>query len=120
MTTSVKPITSFEEFLAADSVEFMDVELRPGKIVRIGSITAEDWVAWTELREGGSDGKKASGALLIRKSIVIDDKGTRIGVNDTQAVGLQHMTLKTSELLLKAIFKLNGINQPEVTAAKNA
>lgn len=112
-------VLSFEEFLAADGIDYDIVKTRGGD-VRIGSITPTDLDEWNELRST-PDGKKVSGPLLILKSLV-DGDGKRIGVttpyekmNDEErgrVAKLQTMNLKTSEQLLLAIFKLNGIGQP--------
>lgn len=109
-------VLSFSEFLATDGIDYVEVPIRGGDSVRLGSITAEDFAAWTELRESGPEGRKTSGALLICRSLV-DENGVRVG-NEAQLAQVQKMNLKTTETLLKAIFKLNGINQQDEAAAK--
>lgn len=102
-------ILSFDEFLAGNQIEYAEVPIQAG-VVRIASITAKDWVQWTELRET-PEGKKISGAMLIVRSLV-DANGVRIG-DDAKLAQVQELNLRTTEALLKAIFALNGINQPE-------
>ena len=112
-----KKILSFDEFLAADGVDYVDVLVRGG-VVRLGSITGEDFVAWTEMRESSAEAKKDASALLISRSMV-DGAGKRIG-DDGKVAQIKKMNLKTTETLLKAIFKLNGINQPDEIAVKKS
>ncbi len=107
---------SFDDLLADTEVEY-DVVTVSGKSYRIGSLTAEDFVAWTELRDSGEKGKKDASALLITRSLV-DEKGKRIG-DETRLSQAKKMKLKTSETFLRKIFKLNGINQPDEKATKN-
>lgn len=113
---SDRKILSFDEFIQPDATEYDLVQLPAGDF-RIGSITAEDWVQWTEMR-AAADGRKTSAAWLIARSMV-DGDGNRIG-NVARCGEIVKKNLKTSELILKAVFKLNGINQPkEEVAAKN-
>jgi hypothetical protein len=108
---------SLEEFIQADKVEYATVPV-PGGLFRIGSVTAEEWVAWSEAREQGEQAKKIAVALLISRSMV-DADGKRIG-DDAMAVRIRKMQIKTTEILLKAIYKLNGINQPDEVLVKKS
>ncbi len=108
---------SFEQFMEADPVEYDVVQLPKGN-VRIGSVTGDEWAEWSEMRES-PEGRKKSGGWLIAKSLV-DKDGRRIG-DPAWAVEIVKKNLKTSELILRAIFKLNGISQSAKVeaAAKN-
>ncbi len=108
-------VLSFAEFVEAEekAEEVVAVKLKTGTVY-IGSITAEAFVEWQEQRAEGAEGRKKASALMIVRSLT-DEKGTRIG-DESQLSRLQKMSLHSSETLLKAIFKLNNINQPEATA----
>ena len=115
---STAKILSFDEFLTAnEAVEYATVSVGGGN-VRIGSITGDEFVEWTEMRESGAPGaKKNASSLLIVKSLV-DETGARIG-DPAKVDRLRKTNLKATETILKAIFKLNGINQRDEVVAKN-
>lgn len=103
---------SFDDLLGTTAAEYAIVNIS-GKDYKIGSLAAEDFVAWTELRDSGApDAKKNSSALLISRSLV-DADGKRIG-DEARVAQLKKIRLNVSETFLAAIFKLNNINQPEV------
>jgi hypothetical protein len=112
-------ITNFQEFLETDGVDFLDIPVRGGKIVTIGSLTGVEWAQWTEMREDPQR-RKLSGAFLVAKSLV-DDKGNRIGDDsDASLQRLVHRNVKDTEAILRGVFKLNGIGPSAEIAAKNA
>ena len=118
MEKAAEKIASFDDLLASTEVEYANVTV-DGKTYRIGSITGEEFVAWQEMRDSGlPDAKKNASAVLISRSLV-DAEGKRIG-DETKAGQIKKLKLKTSEALLKAIFRLNDINQPAEARAKNA
>jgi hypothetical protein len=120
-----KSLSSVEEFFAADGVDYDTVPIRGGKTIRIASITAEDWVEWTTLRDSGPDGKKKAGALLISKSVVNDEGDRFLAATGDEVLSaatvtrIQKLGLPTNEKLLKAIFKLNGITSNNEAVVKN-
>ena len=113
-----KKYLSFDEFMEPDKTEFDEVVIGRG-VFRIGSVTGEEWTEWAEMRET-AEGRKRSAGWLIAKSQV-DADGRRIG-DTTRAAEIIRKNIRTSETILRAIFKLNGI-KPNATAeaiAKNA
>ena len=106
---------SFDDLLSSTDVEYATVAI-DGKTYRIGSITGEDFLAWSELRDSGPEAKKNASAVLISRSLV-DADGKRIG-DESKIDRVKKLKLKVSEMLLKAIFKLNSINQSAESAAK--
>jgi hypothetical protein len=101
---------SVEEMLAdgAADVEYAWIEgLKPGgKEIRIGSVSAEDWMVWIESNDGPA--KRTAGLRLIIKSLV-DDDGKRIG-SDKDLATLKQVRHSVTERILREIIKLNGIN----------
>lgn len=110
-------VLSFSEFVEGDGVDYVEVAVRGGRM-RLGSITAEDYIGWLEYRNApvGSVERKGATAWIIIKSLV-DAEGKRIG-DLSEIPRIQKMNIKYTEALLKAIFKLNGINQKDDTDAK--
>lgn len=102
---------------SGEKVDFDSVTV-DGKTWHIGSLTAEDFIVWNEMRESGSEGKKNAGALIILRSLV-NKQGDRIG-DDSKLPQARKMKLKLSETLLKHIFKLNGVSTRAEDAVKNA
>lgn len=114
-----KEILSFAAFLGADGVDYETVEVRGGT-VRVGSLSAEEFTKWTIYRDVVLDGKDLprAQAMLICESLV-DDKGKRIG-DQSQLEALMKMNMRSTERLLKAIFRLNGVGaQAEAEAKKD-
>lgn len=125
----------YEELFAQESkVEITKVYLPSSKqTLYVGSLSAEDYAEWTAANEGSVEAKKSAAALLIVNSLVAgpddpDEKMTpeqrtaaevRVGTREMIAK-FRNIKIATSERILKAITKLNGINQPEVDATKNA
>lgn len=125
----------FDELFAQETeVKIVPVYLPDSKkTLYIGSLSAEDYAAWTAMNDGEAEAKKNAAALLISNSLVQgpdDPDGKMTAEQRTSAekrIGTREMVAKwrgiriaTSERILKAIMKLNGINQPEVEKAKNS
>ncbi len=114
-------IVSLED-LSNDQVEIVKVPMDDkGGVMYIGSLSADDFIEWSEARESGeAEAKKNASALLIVRSLV---KGatdpTRIGTPD-MVVKLRKAKVSKTERLLKAILKLNYINQRDEGVAKNS
>jgi hypothetical protein len=107
---------SFDDLLSSNDVEY-DTVVVGDKKFRIGSLTAEDFTSWTDLRDSGPEGKKLAGAILIARSLV-DQAGNRIG-DENRVQQLRKMRTKATEIFVKKIFKLNGINQRDEEVVKN-
>lgn len=120
-------VTSLEDLIASE-VDYDTVLLPGGKTVRIGAISAGDLIEYNELRST-PDGRRWSGPVIINRSLV-DKDGRRIGLQKPFAemtdeekakLGeLRNMPMPTSEALIKAIFKLNGVLAQQKEAEKNA
>jgi molybdopterin-guanine dinucleotide biosynthesis protein len=99
----------------ASQTEYAIVEgFKPGKKIRIGSVTAGDMIEWSEANEG--EAKRTAGLRLICKSLV-NDAGIRIS-SDKDIVKLRTMRHNVSERIVKEILKLNGMNVKADDAAK--
>lgn len=125
----------FDEMFAQETeIEIARIYLPSSKTTLfVGSLSAEDYAAWTSMNDGSPDAKKDAAALLIVNSLVQgpddpDGKMTpeqrkaaevRIGTRDMIAK-FRSIKIATSERILKAITKLNGINQKESDEAKNS
>lgn len=103
-----KAYNSVDEMIAdgAADVEYADIEgFKPGRTIRIGSVTADAWIEWVESNEGPA--KKTAGLRLISRSLV-NDKGERIG-SDKDLGKLKLVRHSVTERILREIIKLNGI-----------
>ena len=100
--------------LAAEPVEIVKVELDDkGGVMFIGSLTADQFVEWQDARNATSEAKRNAASQLIVDSLVKGEKDpTRIGTPEMLPFWRKVRVMK-SERMLKAIFKLNGINQPD-------
>lgn len=122
--------------LSNDSVDIAKVTLDDrGGVMFIGSLSADDMVEWMEARDGGGreEKKNASARLIIKSLVRGPDKnadGTELTADQRKAaalrVGTEDMVPKfkrakhsKTERLLKAIFKLNSINQKDEEKVKN-
>ncbi len=112
------------DFLLANDVEFARVPgFKVGTTVVIRSVSAGDMIEWSEANEG--EAKKTAGLRLIVKSVVdgepgVDENATgslMLSMEDLEA--LRKKTHKTSENIVKAILKLNGMTVKQDAAAKN-
>ena len=110
-----KKVLSVEEMMAADDIEYVEVEAFGG-IVRLGSIDAGDMIDFVEANEGPA--KRTAGLRMIIKSIV-DAEGKRIG-HDNQLEQWKHRSQKTCDKIITAILKLNGLDKASKAAAGNA
>jgi hypothetical protein len=109
------------EDLSNDVVEIVKVTMDDkGGVMYIGSLSADDFVEWQETKDGGNqEAKKNASAQLMMRSLV---KGptdpTRIGT-PSHVVAFRKAKVSRTERLLKAILKLNYINQKDEADAKN-
>ena len=92
----------------ATQVEFATVEgFSPGRMIRLGSVTAGDMIEWSEANEG--EAKRTAGLRLICKSIV-DKDGNRVAADPSNIKKFRSMRHKDTERIVKEILKLNGMN----------
>jgi hypothetical protein len=102
------PTLTIDDMLAADDTQFRYIDMRPlgwpGK-ARIGSLTAEDLIQWTEANDGKA--KKTAGLRIIIKSLV-DDSGRRIG-REEHLNKLANKSHKAIDAIVKEILDLNGL-----------
>lgn len=102
-----------------EQIEYDTVHVPGGKSYRIGSLTAQEWTEYVDFRNAGEQNRKLSAAFLIAKSLV-DRDNRRIG--DMSLASLQKlagMKTKTSEHLVRGIFRLNGIGERSELSIKN-
>src|SRR5258708_3105302 len=108
--------------LATEPVEIVRVKVDDkGGVMFIGSLTADEYTEWGDARNSSDpEARKTAAAGLIIKSLVkgINDP-TRIGTMDMVPL-FRKARIARTERLLKAVLKLNGINQPDEVEVKNA
>ena len=107
-----------DEFLgySKKAVEYAEIEgFDPGSVIRIGSVTAGDIIAWNNANEG--EAKQTAGLRLIVDSMV-DGENNRIGRSEHIPL-LRDVPVKQTERVLKAIVKLNGLGAKAQADAKN-
>ena len=108
-----KKVLSIADIENATDVEYFEIEAWGG-IVRIGSLTADDFIEWQEANEGPA--KRTAGLRLIVKSLV-DEQNTRIGT-DKHIELFKKKSVAMTEKVVSAIVKLNGL-KVKGDAAKN-
>lgn len=122
------------EDLSNDFVDIVKVPMDDkGGVMYIGSLSADEFVEWTETKDASDpEAKKNASAQLMMRSLVkgpdkIDGKeltaeqraaaSTRIGT-PAHVAAFRKAKVSRTERLLKAILKLNYINQKD-DLAKN-
>ena len=105
-----------------------------GGVMFIGSISADDFIEWQEAKGANPEAKKNASAQLIARSLVKGpDKnadGTELTEEQRKAASVRIGTpahaaafrkakVSSTERLLKAILKLNYVNQKDEDDAKN-
>ena len=101
-----KKVLSAEDIFAANDIEFAEIPgFKENEVFRIRSLTAGDFIEWTEANEG--EAKRTAGLRLIIKSLV-DENGKRI-LTDRHLEVLRMKAFKTTEKILADILKHNGI-----------
>lgn len=113
-----KPISVMDMLAAAEplaSVEYTRTPgFKPGQVFVLQSVTAGDMIEWSEANEG--EAKRTAGLRLIVKSVVDGEPGVDEGATGKRIMDDSHITLlrklqhKTTESVVKAIVKLNGMN----------
>jgi hypothetical protein len=129
MSSEARKVLSFADFCTtAGDLDFAEVEIRPDKVVRLATITAEDLAEWHEIKDDKTT-RKYAGPLLISRSMV-DESGKRTGFTTrfeamteeqkNQLLLLQKtLNLRVSETLLRKIMALNGLTVGGAPVAKN-
>jgi hypothetical protein len=123
---SGKPVSVTDMLAAAEplaSVEYArSPGFKPGQVFVLGSVTAGDMIEWSEANE---DAKRTAGLRLIVKSVVDGEPGVDEGARGVRIMDDTHLTLlrklphKSTEGVVRAILKLNGIQAKADKDAKN-
>lgn len=118
-------ILSIDEMLAADDIEFALIptwkvkDPNTGEMVqgysRIGSLNAEDVIAWRESNDGPA--KRSMGIRLFVNSLV-DEDGKRIG-DPRYFEAFKKKSNAIQERVLAEIVKLNGLSVKAEKETKN-
>ncbi len=112
---------SLDEIMAdgAGEVEFAVIEgFKPGKKIRIGSVTAGDIIEWSEANSG--EAKRTAGLRLICKSLVGPAPGNiRYANHDKFIATLRGVRHKDAERIVQEILTLNKMEVKKDNAAKN-
>lgn len=121
MTDELKPepkpeeILSVEEMLAAEDVEYATIPTWNGKYTRIGSLTAEDLIEWSDAND--TPAKKNAGLRLLVKSLV-DKDGKRIGT-PAHIEAFKKKSHAQIEKILEGVLTLNAIKLAGRQQVKN-
>lgn len=107
-----------------------------GGIMFIGSLSADEFIEWQETRDSGNaEVKKNASAVLMMRSLVKgpdkNEDGAPLSAEQRVAAAVRTGTqahvaafrkakISRTERLLKAILKLNYINQKDEVAIKNS
>lgn len=102
-------VAGMSEIETVRNEEFATVPgFKEGQVLRIGSITAGDFIEWQEANKG--EAKRTAGLRLICKSLVGPAPANeRYAVADKNIQVFRRMSHKSTENVVKAILKLNGI-----------
>lgn len=109
------------EDLASEAVEIAKVKVDDkGGVMFIGSLSAEEFAEWNDAKNAGdAETKRNAAAVLIMKSLVKSETdATRIGTNSMVPL-FRKARIARTERLLKAVLKLNGIQQKDEAEVKN-
>ncbi|MCR4301790.1 MAG: hypothetical protein NUV51_09285 [Sulfuricaulis sp.] len=100
---------SMAEIEAANNVEYDTIPgFKLGQTLRIGSLSAGDLIVWSEANEG--EAKRTAGLRLITQSLVGPEPDNVRYANDPKNIVIfRAKTHKTTEAVVKAILKLNGM-----------
>ncbi len=110
-------IMSAEDILGQCETEYATIPgLKPGKVMRIKSLTAGDFIEWTEAKDASAETKRIAGLNLIIKSAVDTNGG--LVMNESHLDALKKVQHKFTERILKEILRLNGMDVKEAEAKK--
>ena len=126
MSDNGKLILSVDQMLAAEDVEYATIptwkvkDPKTGELVqgytRIGSLSADDIIAWRDTNEGPA--KRTMGIRLFVASLV-DEQGHRIGTPQHYEA-FKRKSNAIQERVLAEIVKLNGMTVKAEEQVKNA
>lgn len=121
MATVVERAVTPED-LSNEPVEVRKVKVDDkGGVMFIGSLTADEFAEWNDAKKNSDsvDMRRNASARLIMQSLVRSlTDSTRIGTEEMIPMFRKARVART-ERLLKAILKLNGINEQEEADVKN-
>lgn len=106
-----KVVESWDELLNVNDTEYANVEIAPGVVVRLGSLSAQGMLDWIEQTAGDEEKAKANGLLLVAMCLV-DSDGNRIGKLDTMT-DLRRKQPKTAKKLIDKALELNDLRASE-------
>jgi hypothetical protein len=110
--TKEKIVASMSELGGPDLVEYDTVPgFKPGEVLRIGSLTAGDFLEWVEKNEGtDGEAKKTAGLRLITKSLVGPEPENVRYADDAKNIDVfRAKRHRVTEAIIRAILKLNGM-----------
>jgi len=123
--TEGKPISVVDLLAAAEplaSVEYVRVKgFKEGQVFVLQSLSAGDMIEWSEASE---EAKRTAGLRLIVKSVVDGEPGKDESATGKRIMDDSHIALlrklphKTTENVVKAIIKHNGLTTAQDAAAK--
>ena len=102
-------VADMSDIETTDDVEYATVSgFKDGQKLRIGSLSAGDFIEWGEANDGPA--KRTAGLRLICKSLVGPEPANiRYASNDKNIKVFSQKSHKRTENIVKAILKLNGI-----------
>ena len=118
MSESEEVYESVDEMVAdgAAEVTYKSIDgFKEGKKIRIGSLTADDMIIWSEANEG--EAKRTAGLRLIAKSLV-NSKGVRIS-SDKDIQKFRQMRHDVTERIVKEIINHNKMSSSKDKELKN-
>ena len=112
-------VGSMDDVLSSDIVEYAVIPgFKPGQKLRIGSLSAGDMIEWSEANE--TEAKRTAGLRLICKSLVGPEPTNVRYANDPKNIAVfRTKNHRSTEAIVRAIIKLNGLNVGQDAAAKN-
>lgn len=102
---SEETIQSWDELLAVDDAEYVDVPVGK-KIVRLGSLSSAEMLVW--IRDQDDDEKAKTGGLVLVAKCIVDSDGKRIGKLEDM-IRLREKQPKTVKRLVRAAIDLNEL-----------
>jgi hypothetical protein len=102
-------VADMSEIDSTNNVEYATCPgFKDGQTLRIGSLTAGDFIEWQEANKG--DAKRTAGLRLICKSLVgPEPENRRYALHDRNIQIFRGKSHRITENIVKAVLKLNGI-----------
>lgn len=105
--------SSVDDFISygANEVQYKTIAgFKEGTLIRIGSISAGELIAWTEAGEG--EAKRTAGLRLICQSLVGPEPGNVRYASDLKNIAkFRGMRTNVTERIIREILKLNGMGK---------